>query len=330
MIYPNVWGRGALFAFSGIEGTNTLKSSMCGQLLAEHIGIAFDSHCIEMYLKLKDVFDFGFEVVASDIVKGKMNRIEPFGFLFLKQNVVLGYCPEDLALPCCHADLFQKKELEDAVIFTDGKIFYCFSILKRNGQLLFSLCRENSERSAYAETREALQTDIKKMEHVKLDYFKIVPANQLAEDERRTLGKCFSVMKSQVYTAEGKFRQRWTTPDRLPHKILWLWDSVFHSFGNVYIDPQLAYESLRSVLDTQRSDGFIPHMSSPDGGSEVTQPPVLAWASYKLYEKAGHLEWLSDSYDHLKNYLKWNLKNRDENHNYLFEWKVSPETPDCC
>lgn len=68
MIYPNIWGNGALFAFSGIEGTNTLKDSMCGQLMSKHIGIAFDSHRVEMYLRLKEVSDFSFEAVASDVI----------------------------------------------------------------------------------------------------------------------------------------------------------------------------------------------------------------------------------------------------------------------
>ena len=118
MIYPNIWGNGALFAFSGIEGTNTLKDSMCGQLMSEHIGIAFDSHRVEMYLRLKEVSDFSFEAVASDVITGKFNQTEPFGFLFLKQNAVLGYCPENLAKPCCHADLLQKKERADTAVFS--------------------------------------------------------------------------------------------------------------------------------------------------------------------------------------------------------------------
>ena len=131
MIYPNIWGNGALFAFSGIEGTNTLKDSMCGQLMSEHIGIAFDSHRVEMYLRLKEVSDFSFEAGASDVITGKFNQTEPFGFLFLKQNSVLGYGPENLAKPCCHADLLQKKEMGDTAVFSDGEHVYAFLSQRR-------------------------------------------------------------------------------------------------------------------------------------------------------------------------------------------------------
>ena len=83
----------------------------------------------------------------------------------------------------------------------------------------------------------------------------------LDEDTEMTLYKSFSVMKSQVYSPEGIFNTMWTTPDRLPHKKIWLWDSVFHSFGNKHISKELAYDSIRAVLTTQEEDGFIPHMA---------------------------------------------------------------------
>lgn len=329
MIYPNIWGNGALFAFSGIEGTNTLKDSMCGQLMSEHIGIAFDSHRVEMYLRLKEVSDFSFEAVASDVITGKFNQTEPFGFLFLKQNAVLGYCPENLAKPCCHADLLQKKEMGDTAVFSDGEHVYAFLSQRRQGRIFFALCRTEEEQSACEEAAKALQADPQEAAMKKMEYFKRVPVDRLTDDEAKTLCKCFSVMKTQIYTPEGRFRQRWSTPDRLPHKYFWLWDSVFHSFGNVHIDPMLAYETVRSLFDVQRPDGFIPHMSAPDWSSEVTQPPVIAWGIYKLYEKTGRTDWLSDSYDSLKRYLEWNFKNRDTNHNYLFEWDVNPDSPNC-
>ena len=41
-VYPNIWGRGALFAFSGLEGCTTYEGSMCGQLLGHRIGMSFD------------------------------------------------------------------------------------------------------------------------------------------------------------------------------------------------------------------------------------------------------------------------------------------------
>ncbi|HHV97603.1 MAG TPA: hypothetical protein GXX37_14275 [Clostridiaceae bacterium] len=146
----------------------------------------------------------------------------------------------------------------------------------------------------------------------------------------KTFYKCFSVMKSQVYSPEGIFKTMWTTPDRLPHKKLWLWDSVFHSFGNKYISKELAYDSIRAVLATQEEDGFIPHMAASTGErSDITQPPVLAWGVYCLYESFNDKNFLEETYSRLESYLKWNMQNRDKNKNWLFEWEIDKESIVC-
>ena len=48
MYFPNVWGRGALFGHSGLEGTTTYHDNLYGQLMAEHIGITFDDGAVGM------------------------------------------------------------------------------------------------------------------------------------------------------------------------------------------------------------------------------------------------------------------------------------------
>ena len=112
------------------------------------------------------------------------------------------------------------------------------------------------------------------------------------EDAALTFLKCVSVMKSQVYTADGQFCQRWTTPNRLPHRWLWLWDSVFHGLGNFLLDETLPRDSLLSVLDVQKEDGFVPHLARPSFTSDITQPPVLAWGAVKLYRRTGDKDFL--------------------------------------
>ena len=46
---------------------------------------------------------------------------------------------------------------------------------------------------------------------------------------------------------------------------MWLWDSVFHSFGMNRLFPKLSWDFLKSVLDTQTSRRHDPH--SDDGPS---------------------------------------------------------------
>ena len=74
------------------------------------------------------------------------------------------------------------------------------------------------------------------------------------------LGKAFSVMRVNALSPEGGITQHWSTPDRTPHRWMWLWDSCYHSLAaNLLPDsalpnktkaggPNLAWEYLRSVL----------------------------------------------------------------------------------
>ncbi len=329
-IYPKIWGKGALFAFSGLDGINTFEDSMCGQLLGDRIGIAFDRCAVELYLHLREARDFEFSIVASDIITGRLNGQQEFGFLFVEQDTLLGFCPKGPAVVCCHGDLLEEQIYDGHLAFSGQNVSYVFATCEKEGRILFSLAKGREIRAAADRAEKAFDRNIRQVIDKKLAFFDKVPQlSQLSEQENMTLAKCFSVMKSQIYTAEGQFGQRWTTPDRLPHKQLWLWDSVFHSMGNVYLEPQLAYESICSVLDTQRSDGFIPHAAWPEGISSITQPPVIAWGLYKLYEQTGHKERLEERYAELEKYLAWNQTHRDTNHNHLFEWDVNPDDVHC-
>ena len=59
----------------------------------------------------------------------------------------------------------------------------------------------------------------------------------LSPGQAHTLAKALSLMKTQVYTPEGRIQHRFTTPDRWPHHGMWLWDSVFHAIGWRHLDP---------------------------------------------------------------------------------------------
>ena len=330
MKYPNVWGRGALFTFSGIDAECKYSDSMCGKLLSENIGFSFDDGKVKLYLHLaKETSTLEFKVVASDIIEGKLNS-DKFGFYFVDMNTVAGYSPKSISVPCCNADTLERSISEDCLIFFDGEFYYCFAKIECDENFYFVLSRNRNRDFSLKHTLEMLNVDFSELSFSKLAFFDNLPAIKTKDEiTERTLAKCFSVLKSQVYSAEGKFFQRWTTPDKFPHKMLWLWDSIFHSFGNVYIEPRLAYDSIVSVLDTQNINGCIPHRADPFQFSDITQPPIIAWGLFKLYEKTGKVEWLIECFDDLKKYLEWNMEKRDSNRNYLYEWVVQTDNPYC-
>eukprot|EP00947_MAST-08B_sp_MAST-8B-sp1_P004599 g4599.t1 len=127
----------------------------------------------------------------------------------------------------------------------------------------------------------------------------IIP--QVADEWQQLMNKCVSVMRVNGLSAEGGIQQHWSTPDRVPHQWMWLWDSCYHSMSANHLGagavaanasmtgPTLAYEYLKSVLDAAGPDGAIAIERTPTSvGTKVTQtqPPLLAWAVRENYEAA--------------------------------------------
>ncbi len=150
----------------------------------------------------------------------------------------------------------------------------------------------------------------------------------LPEAAEKTLYKAFSQLKTQICAPEGLIKQHWTTPDRWPHRRMWLWDSVFHAIGLRHINDGMAREAIDAVLNMQREDGFIAHMMSPDGVSNITQPPVIALGVWLVNEADSRPDWLAKVYPQLKAYLEWDISNRDSDGFGLLEWYIE-EHVDC-
>jgi putative isomerase len=147
--------------------------------------------------------------------------------------------------------------------------------------------------------------------------------NRFSGERRRTLFRALGVMKGQISSAEGPIRHRWSTPDRWPHKDMWLWDSVFHAIGWRHIDPALATEMIEAVFDGQRADGFVSHQLSPiQGPSAITQPPLLAYGIKLVQEMAPDIAWLRRHYASLAAYVEWDLAHRDQDGDGLVDWLI--------
>lgn len=156
-----------------------------------------------------------------------------------------------------------------------------------------------------------------------------LPANT-TDVVRRTLVRAFSVMKTQVYSPEGRIRHRWTTPDRWPHKDMWLWDTAFHAIGWRHIDPVLAREMIDGMFDLQRDDGFLTYRGAATGsashlGEKLTQPPVLSLAVKLVEQTAGDERWMERLYPKLCAYIEWDLAHRDTDGGGLAEWYIEDD-----
>ncbi len=174
-----------------------------------------------------------------------------------------------------------------------------------------------------------LQADLAAAMEARKQWLQALPVpNGLAAQTASTLAKALSQMKTQVYTPEGRMRRRFTTPDRWPHRAMWLWDSVFHAIGWRHIHPALAREMIEAVMDVQGEDGFIPHANNPHQSSDVTQPPVLALGVQLVNEVDPQPAWIEQVYPKLCAYIEWDFAHRDSDGLGLVEWAIEAD-PNC-
>lgn len=337
MKMPDIWGQGSLFAFSGLDGECSYQTGLVGTLCGDRVGVVFHTNpsFTLQFQMTQEVKDLQYEIITSDFIKARLalrsGKTGELHLLFYNQNTVIGRTPLDAPPRVFLEDGRALQQTENTFFINLGGKYVAFSWRDAGPTRYFSLnMSDDSLQIAIEGSRGALNAEWESLINEKLRFYEKLPVlSAVSETVEKLYYKCFSSMKSQIYSPEGIFKTRWTTPDRLPHKNLWFWDSVFHSIGLRYISAELAYESIRSVFDTQREDGLIPHMASPAFSSDITQPPVLAWGIYQLFAFCGNKSYLSDHYGQLKKYLEWNFENRDENQNLLFEWKVNPQNPNC-
>lgn len=304
MTRMDVWGQGALFAFSGLEGKTDFRTQLVGTLLGDHPGMHFmTARPFELYVDTTDAADLVWEIVGSDLILGKVfirNVWSRVCFAFLSNATVVGICPEGRLRLVFDSG----KEDPDVSLKTADTEDGCLFCLSMDGKTDVSL--------------QTIEETIEK----RTAFYNRFQRTDLKEGVEKAFLHAVSVMKSQVYTPEGVFRHLWTTPERYPHKKLWLWDSCYHSFGNYIISEELAKESILALLDTLQPDGMIPHMSAPDSHSQITQPPLIAWSVEKIVRRTGDTDFAAQCYDALTKYLQWDMDHRRSEAG-LFFWHIN-------
>lgn len=123
------------------------------------------------------------------------------------------------------------------------------------------------------------------------------------------------------------------SPERYPYQ--WLWDSCFHAIVLSHFEIEAAKEELRSLVFYQFGNGLIPHIIYWEGDgplrenlrvrvdwgkdetSTITQPPIIAEAVWRVFQKDGDADFLSEMYPHLHSFYHYLLTERDPRGNNL-------------
>ncbi len=312
----NCYSYGQLFCFSGLDGETSRNDDFVGMMMDQPITIRFHfDDAVTLRLPLPS--NTKFYAVLGDMLSG-----EDCFLAFVDRFTVVGKAK---AKPVMFSESGSAITVEgdtQRLQNADGKCFFLTALEEEDGYRFVFSYREKNTQTWSDDQLEALKQQ-------RYAYFERMPKCPDAQYESLYY-KCLAINKENVYSPEGKIPCLWTTPDRVPHRFMWLWDSVFHAMSFMQYDMEMAKNCIRSVLAMQREDGFIAHMMDPQGFiSEITQPQVLAWGVWTLYEKCKDKEFLRECVPALTKFLLWTMKNRDKNGNGLLEWLTEPDYTEC-
>ncbi|MCI0355066.1 MAG: glycogen debranching protein, partial [Acidobacteria bacterium] len=154
-------------------------------------------------------------------------------------------------------------------------------------------------------------------------------APEVAEPYRAQYYYAWWIMRAGLISTRFYTTREAMTPSKMHYVGVWQWDAYFHALAYRHVDLKLAQDQIRVVLDHQRDDGMIPDAVHDEGTvtrltfpveADVTKPPLIAWAAWKLYEADGDREFLDEIYEPIVRWNNWWFEHNDADHNGLCEY----------
>jgi hypothetical protein len=154
-------------------------------------------------------------------------------------------------------------------------------------------------------------------------------APPVVEEYRTQYYYAWWIMRAGLISTRFYTTREAMTPSKFHYVGVWQWDAFFHALAYRYLDAHLAQDQLRILLDHQREDGMIPDAVHDEGtvthldfpvDADVTKPPLIAWAAWKLYEHSGDREFLEEIYEPVVRSNNWWFEKNDLDGNGLCEY----------
>ena len=348
---PNVWGEGALFAFSGYEGRTDASFQIVSKLLYDRVGMSvfFENKkgqtlAVEFWVELPganlSMYLPEKSVIAGDVVKLVFKNGQ-ICFTAVDHLTIAGFT--DIK----NARLIVKPVMKD---YKEGRSRNAFVLKSKSNSI--AVTGNNLKRSKFYfpafSFKESFVLSVNKSYKEAAKHCSSILKNRSAETlpekniralsslipkwaKTRTAGKAVSILKCNVLSKQGSIPCRWTTPDRYPHRNMWIWDSAFHSRAWEYLDSKMAFESVNAVLSQQKKDGYIPISSNPfvQESKITTQPPILAWELLNIYNETKDAGILEETYAKLEKFTGYFERKRMHKKTGLFFWKADYKVTIC-
>ncbi len=118
-------------------------------------------------------------------------------------------------------------------------------------------------------------------------------------------------------------RYDFVCPSPTTYPFQWLWDSAFHAIALLHVDPELAKQEIRCLLQAAQPDGFMPHMilweKSAHGPAlaeysirlahpfytATVQPPVLARSVERILDATGDVAFVREVLPRILAIFRW-------------------------
>ncbi len=139
---------------------------------------------------------------------------------------------------------------------------------------------------------------------------------------------CHTLLKAnRRHTREG---HQYTVPSPSTYPYQWLWDSCFHAIVLAKLEPEAAIAELKALLARQLPDGLVPHMifwepkvTRPyhvwweKGVSSITQPPMIAYAAWQIYQETKDRSFLMELFPGMLRFYRYLIDQRDPHDHHL-------------
>jgi hypothetical protein len=321
----NIWGYGQLFGYSGLEGPNRYYDDNILMTMKNKLEFRFEFR--PHWIKFRFPIDATIKYLMSDFLVAESNK-GVIKMTFIDNDTLVGVSP---VLPVFEGqNEIEKVNNRGVDIYALDNHFLGFKYKAIDNNLYrfvihhsFTLTEARSGANYYIGA-----FDIDELINKCISYYEKMP-ECLDKKYEALYYKALSVNKVNVHTPEGKIDLMWTTPDRVPHRHMWMWDSVFHAMAMGTYNIDIAKEILLAMLKQTRENGFMPHMANPTDCSDVTQPCVMSFGVYEMYKLSKDKEYVKQCLPYLEKYLTFDMNNRDVNKNGLLEWLTEPEYTEC-
>jgi len=127
---------------------------------------------------------------------------------------------------------------------------------------------------------------------------------------------------SNTKAPRGQLARHGVFPARGTYCAHYLWDACFTNLGVAHFNERLASDYLVALCECQEPDGKIPQFACPTWNRpDESQPPLIAWSAWRLYERFGNKELIRDVYGPLCRMVDWWFAKRDDDGDGVVEYQ---------